>query len=58
MKTPGFRDCRLVAVIDEKVYKHHVKVGFHPKNYSRIRSFRLILTSSGRRIWQMQLVAR
>ena len=31
MKTPGFRDCRLVAVIDGKVYKHHVKVGFSPE---------------------------
>ena len=31
MKTPGFRDCRLVAVIDGKVYKHHVKVGLSPE---------------------------
>lgn len=28
MKQPGFRDCRLIATIGDKTYKHHVKVGF------------------------------
>lgn len=27
---PGFRDCRLKAVIDGREYRHHVKVGFEP----------------------------
>jgi len=31
MKKPGFRDCRLSAMIDGKTYKHHVKVGFSPE---------------------------
>lgn len=31
MKRPGFRDCRLTAVIDGKTHKHHVKVGFSPE---------------------------
>ena len=31
MKNPGFRDCRLVAVVNGKTYKHHVKVGFSPE---------------------------
>lgn len=30
MKKPGFRDCKLTAVIGDKTYKHHVKVGFSP----------------------------
>ncbi len=28
MKEPGFRDCRLTAILDGKKYMHHVKVGF------------------------------
>lgn len=31
MNVPGFRDCRLMATVGEKVYKHHVKVGFSPE---------------------------
>lgn len=31
MHEPGFRDCRLMATIDGKTYKHHVKVGFSPE---------------------------
>lgn len=31
MQKPGFRDCRLTAVVDGKTYKHHVKVGFSPQ---------------------------
>ncbi len=31
MKSPGFRDCRMTATIDGKVYTHHVKVGFSPE---------------------------
>ncbi len=31
MKTPGFRDCRLTAKIGDKVFRHHVKVGFSPE---------------------------
>lgn len=31
MHKPGFRDCRLTAVVDGKTYKHHVKVGFSPE---------------------------
>lgn len=30
MKNPGFRDCRLRAIVEGKSYKHHVKVGFSP----------------------------
>ena len=26
MKQPGFRDCRMTAVVGNKTYKHHVKV--------------------------------
>lgn len=31
MKQPGFRDCRLTAIVDGKTYEHHVKVGFSPE---------------------------
>lgn len=31
MKQPGFRDCRMKAVVGDKTYKHHVKVGFSPE---------------------------
>ncbi len=31
MKTPGFLDLRLKAVVDGKQYEHHVKVGFSPE---------------------------
>ncbi len=31
MKTPGFRDCVLTAVLDGEKYTHHVKVGFSPE---------------------------
>ncbi len=31
MKQPGFRDCRLIAEVNGKTYKHHVKVGFSPE---------------------------
>ena len=31
MKKPGFLDLRLKAVVDEKTYEHHVKVGFSPE---------------------------
>lgn len=31
MKKPGFLDLRLTAVIGEKKYQHHVKVGFSPE---------------------------
>lgn len=31
MKTPGFRDLRLSAVVDGTLYKHHIKVGFSPE---------------------------
>lgn len=31
MNQPGFRDCRLSAIVDGKVYNHHVKVGFSPE---------------------------
>lgn len=31
MNTPGFRDCRLTAKIDDKTYRHHIKVGFSPE---------------------------
>ncbi|MEG1587214.1 MAG: acetylxylan esterase [Bacteroidales bacterium] len=31
MQKPGFRDCRLTAVVNGKKYKHHVKVGFSPE---------------------------
>ena len=31
MKQPGFRDCRMTAVVGNKTYKHHVKVGFSPE---------------------------
>lgn len=30
MKQPGFRDCRLTAVVGGDTYEHHVKVGFSP----------------------------
>lgn len=36
MKQPGFRDCRMTAVVGDKTYKHHVKVGFSP---DRIRPY-------------------
>ena len=28
MQEPGFRDCNLRIELDDKIYKHHVKVGF------------------------------
>ncbi|MCM1150716.1 MAG: acetylxylan esterase, partial [Alistipes senegalensis] len=31
MKRPGFRDCRLTAIVDGKTCRHHVKVGFSPE---------------------------
>lgn len=31
MKEPGFRDCRLKAIVDGKTYSHHIKVGFSPE---------------------------
>ncbi len=31
MQKPGFRDCRLEAVIDGKTYRHHIKLGFSPE---------------------------
>lgn len=31
MKQPGFLDLRLTAVVDDKSYQHHVKVGFSPE---------------------------
>ena len=31
MKQPGFRDCRMTAIVGNKTYKHHVKVGFSPE---------------------------
>ena len=31
MKKPGFLDLRLKAVVDDKTYEHHVKVGFSPE---------------------------
>jgi cephalosporin-C deacetylase-like acetyl esterase len=31
MKTPGFRDCKLQAVVDGVKYQHHIKVGFSPE---------------------------
>ena len=31
MKKPGFLDLRLKAVIDGKIFEHHVKVGFSPE---------------------------
>lgn len=31
MTEPGFKDCRLTAVVDGVTYKHHVKVGFSPE---------------------------
>lgn len=31
MRRPGFRDCRLTAVIGGTTYRHHVKVGFSPE---------------------------
>lgn len=31
MRQPGFRDCRLTAVVDGQSLKHHVKVGFSPE---------------------------
>lgn len=30
MKKPGFRDCRMSVTFHDKVYRHHVKVGFSP----------------------------
>ncbi|MDE7450653.1 MAG: acetylxylan esterase [Alistipes sp.] len=30
MRQPGFRDCRMTAVVDGRTYRHHVKVGFSP----------------------------
>lgn len=30
MKKPGFLDLRLKALVDDKTYEHHVKVGFSP----------------------------
>lgn len=32
MKTPGFRDCRMTAMIEGKQYRYHTKVGFSPEN--------------------------
>jgi cephalosporin-C deacetylase-like acetyl esterase len=32
MKEPGFRDCRMTASVDGKIYKHHIKVAFSPEN--------------------------
>lgn len=31
MKKPGFRDCRMSVTFHDKVYRHHVKVGFSPE---------------------------
>lgn len=31
MRQPGFKDCRLTAVIDGCTYNHHIKVGFSPE---------------------------
>ncbi len=31
MRKPGFLDLRLKAVVDDKKYEHHVKVGFSPE---------------------------
>lgn len=31
MSEPGFRDCRMTATVDGKIYKHHIKVGFSPE---------------------------
>lgn len=39
MKQPGFRDCRLKAVIEGKEYKHHVKVGFSPEKLQPYTQF-------------------
>lgn len=30
MRKPGFRDCRLKAVVNGKEYSHHIKLGFSP----------------------------
>lgn len=31
MSKPGFRDLRLIAMIDGKKYEHHIKLGFSPE---------------------------
>ncbi len=31
MRQPGFRDCRMTAVVDGRTYRHHIKVGFSPE---------------------------
>jgi len=31
MRQPGFRDCRMTAVVDGRIYRHHIKVGFSPE---------------------------
>ena len=51
MKEPGFRDCNLRIELDDKIYKHHVKVGFSPEE---IRPF-THLPSDFKSFWHSNL---
>ena len=51
MQEPGFRDCNLRIELDDKIYKHHVKVGFSPEE---IRPFTQ-LPSDFKSFWDSNL---
>lgn len=50
MKEPGFRDCRLKATVDGKTYSHHIKVGFHRRNFAHIQPCLPISRNFGKRL--------
>lgn len=39
MSAPGFKDCKLTAIIRGKEYKHHIKVGFEPEKLTPYTKF-------------------
>lgn len=54
MKNPGFRDCRLVAVVNGKTYKHHVKIGFSPEKLQPYTELPDDFNQFWQKIWKMQ----
>lgn len=54
MKNPGFRDCRLVAVVNGKTYKHHVKVGFSPEKLQPYTELPDDFNQFWQKIWKMR----
>ncbi|MCW0482768.1 acetylxylan esterase [Gaoshiqia sediminis] len=39
MSQPGFKDCQLKVSLNEKEYKHHIKVGFEPEKLTPYTEF-------------------